>query len=710
MECSPLRRALAEPLESRMLLTATVSGTPTIVNADKVTGAQQDPTIVYNPTNPNDMYMVADNVGTSLLTSSSTNGGATWTSQVRFTGSDGFPPATIDPTAAYDSYGNLFVAYTRGDNGSTEVLYSYDNGQTFHVLTSLSGVQSDPLLATGPGSLWLAVQQNKQTGNPASVANSGAVVYAAKVTGLGRIGALKRVASLSTVNSVVESIAVGSAGQVVVAYQYATDIGPTVVYTRTDPDGLGPKPFGPANVQVISNVGTNTVITPVTAFGTVTGITAGASLAFDDSADAYTGRLYMAYVSAASPTSENTVIDLVYSDNDGATWSSPVQVNDDTSINSHFMPSIAVDPVTGSVAITWYDSRNDNGIPGAGGTDDVADDDVQVYGAVGSPTSSGVSLSPNFVIQPAYSNLSDDANPDETGSSVGYDANGFGLHNSLVFYDGHVVTAWSDNSNSTGDNADGDLSFFDIYAGSYTVATTNPPASSTLIGSFGSTALNYTEPDGTRATFHVSKGYGSLFVDSSGDLELRLSDTTSTSVLTITAYRGSRSVTLASVTDTGPLGSIVAKDVNLTGMFSVSGSVNHVTLGNLSGGTFAASGAIGTMRVASLTNAFVLSGATPGPQNVFGAGVAGNTFAAGSIKSLIVTGAITNSVVGAGVNPVDGVFGNGNDTIIGGTASRIGTLRASTADSASRFEAGAFGTVRLPQLIDPATDSRFLVD
>lgn len=704
MECSPSRRALAEPLESRMLLTATVSGTPTIVNADKVTGPQQDPTIVYNPTNPNQMYMVADNVGSSsLLTSTSSNGGATWTPQVQFTGSDGFPPASINPTAAYDSYGNLFVAYKRADTGSTEVLFSYDNGQTFHVLASLSGIQDDPILATGPGSLWLGVQQNKQTGNPASVANSGAVIYATKVTGLGRMGTLKRVASLTTVTSIIESIAVGPAGQVVVAYQYATDIGPSVVYTRTDPDGLGPKPFGPANTQAVSNVGTSTLIAP----NDVNGISAGASLAFDESPDAYTGRLYMAYATSASANSENTVIDLVYSDNDGTTWSSPTQVNDDTSSNSHFMPSLAVDPVTGSVAVTWYDSRNDNGILGSGGTDDVANDDVQVYGAVGSPATGGVNFSPNFVIQPAYSNVDDDALLDPT-TDIAEDPNGFGLHNGLAFDNGHAVTAWSDNSNSTSDNADGPLAFFDIYAGAFNVTTTNPPGG-TLVGTFSSAPLKYTEPDGTRATFHISKGYGSLFIDSNGDLELRLSDTTTASVLSITASGGGRRVALASVSDNGSLGSIVATNADITGMFSVSGSVNHVTLGNLNGGTFAASGAIGTMRVASLTNAFVLSGASPGPQNIFGAGVTGSSFAAGSIKSLVVTGAITNSVVGAGVDPVDGVFGNGNDTIIGGAASRINTLRAATADSASRFEAGAFGTVRLPELIDPTTDSRFQV-
>ena len=78
------------------------------------------------------------------------------------------------------------------------------------------------------------------------------------------------------------------------------------------------------------------------------------------------------------------------------------------------------------------------------------------------------------------------------------------------------------------------------------------------------------------------------------------------------------------------------------------------------------------------------------------------------LDSLTVRGAITNSVVGAGVNPVDGIFGNGNDQIEGGTSSIIKRLAAASADSASRFEAGAFGTVRLPAKVNPATDPRFV--
>lgn len=708
MECSSSPRALAEPLESRTLLSATVTGTPTIVNASKLPGSQATETIVYNPTNPNQMYMVAENTGasgtdTSLLTSTSTDGGKTWAPMLRFTGGDGFPPAALDPSAAYDSFGNLFVAYKRADTGSTEVVYSYDNGQTFHVLASLKGIQDMPVLTTGPGAVWLGLEQAKLTGNPASVATAGAVVYRAKVSGLGRISALNRVAKLTGVNSLVDSMATGPAGQVVAAYQYATALGPSVIYIAADPDGLGPQNFKTINTGITSNIGTSDLIPALQG----SGISANASLAFDDSADAYTGRLYLVYADASSPASVNSNIYLRYSDDNGLTWSSPAQVNDDSSPNSHFMPAVAVDPVTGAVAVTWYDSRNDNGVKGVGGTNQIANDDEQVYGAVGTPTRGGVSFSPNVRIQPAFSN----ANDIISNATSTIDANQFGTHNGLTFYNSRLSAAWADDSNSTGDNADGTLTFPDTYVATANVTVTNPP-SGTLVGSFGPGVgtLKYTLPDGTRATFRLSKGYGYLFADSSGNLKLRLSDTTTTSALTITAAGGSRRVALTDVSDSGPLGSISAHSVDLTGTFSIAGSVNRVSIGNISGGTFAASGAIGTMNVASLTNSKLLSGASPGADNVFsGAGDTDDSFAAGSIRRLVVFGAIANSVIGAGVNPVDGVFGNGNDTIIGGAASRISSLRAASADSTSHFEAGAFGTVRIPELVDPSTDARFFI-
>lgn len=699
---SSTRRALVEPMESRTLLSATVVGTPVITNVSRLLGSQQTETVTINPANPQQVYLVSNNNGMSLFTAASVDGGHTWTPKVQFTGADGFPAAENSATTAYDQYGNLFVVYRRSDIGATEVLYSYDDGATFHVLATLNGIQSLPIMATGNGTVWLGLQQSKLTGNPHSVQNSGAVAYVSKVTGLGRIGKLTRVSDVTGVNSMIEGMAVGPAGQVAVAYQFNTPAGPDVVYTRTDPDGYGGKPFSAPNVQVSTQVGNGEIIPAQQ----TAGITAGASVAFDSSSDGFTGRLYMAYTDALSPTSGDTNIFLVHSDDDGTTWSTPQKVNDDTSGNSHFMPQVAVDPVTGTVAVTWYDARNDNGIPGTGGTNNTANDDVQVYGAVGSPTTSGVSFSPNFVVQPAFSNangillLTGLPDPDQLG-----------LHNGLAFNNGQLIATWADNSNSTGNNADGALAQPDVYA-SVIPVTTTPAPSGTLIGAFGigNRPLNFTAADGTRVTFQLTSGHGYLFTDAAGNLKLRVSGTTTTSNLTITARGGAGSINLADVSVNGSLGSLNAPTVSVTGGFSVSGQVKRANLGSVNGGTFATGGAIGNMTVGSLTNARVLAGATPGGDLVFsGPSDADDSFQTATINSLIVRSAIVNSVIGAGVNPVNGVFGDGNDTIVGGTASRIGTLRAASADAASKFEAGAFGSVKLPDTIDPPSDPRFLI-
>jgi hypothetical protein len=690
-------------MESRTMMSANPVGTPTVVNVSKLTGPQTNETVSVNPADPSQVYLVANNNGSSVFTASSTDGGHTWVPKVQFTGGDGFPPAQNNPTATYDQFGNLFIAYRRGDTGSVEVLYSYDNGVTFHVLATLKGIQSLPVLSTGDGSVWLAVQQNKQTGNPTSVATSGAVIYGSKVTGLGRIAPLKRVDSLTGVISNAESVAVGPGGQVAVAYQFATQVGPTVVYTRSDPDGLGPRPFGPENFQVDTQVGTADLI-PAAA---TSGITGGASLAYDLSSDQYTGRLYLAYVSAPNPASAATAIFLRHSDDDGTTWSAPVQVNDDTSVNSHFMPQVAVDPVTGSVAVTWYDGRNDNGIPGQGGTNNTTNDDFQVYGAVGSPTANGVTFSPNFVIQPANSNINDVFTP------TGPDPNQFGVHNGLAFNNGQLIATWADNSNSTGDNGDGTLSQPDVYSAVVTVLTSPLPPATTLVGTFGpgKGPLTFAEADGTRVTFQLTSGHGYLFTDVNGVLDLRASGTTMSSVLSITARGGSGRVALSNVSITGSLGTINGASVDVTGDFAIEGQAKRIMLGNFNNGTLAVGGAIGTLIVASLTNASIISGATPGADGVFaGPNDTDDSFQVGSINSVVVNGAITGSFIGAGVNPVDGIFGNGNDIIVGGPSSRISVIRAGSADATSRFEAGSFGSVKLPDPLDPGTDSRFLVN
>jgi hypothetical protein len=75
------------------------------------------------------------------------------------------------------------------------------------------------------------------------------------------------------------------------------------------------------------------------------------------------GRLYIVYVDQpASPNLANPAEDiwLIFSDDNGDTWSPPFKVNNDPPENArtHFMPQIRRDPTSNKIAITWLDTRN----------------------------------------------------------------------------------------------------------------------------------------------------------------------------------------------------------------------------------------------------------------------------------------------------------------------------------------------------------------
>jgi hypothetical protein len=694
-----------EGLESRRMLSATAVGTPTIVNPTKVVGPQFNPTIAIDESNPSRLYMVSDNDLKSIFFARSTDGGATWTGQVMFNGSNPFPQAGGTPSIATDKYGNLFVAYPVFATNAVEVLMSYDGGVTFHIIKTIKTLNGVPKLATGNNSLWVALQQQPQTGATGNIKNGGAVAYSAEVFGLGRVKPLTA-EPITSVQALVDGVAVGPAGQASAVYTFTSDVGPQQIYVSTDPDGLGHKGFGPPNTQVTTQVGNVDLITGQS----TNGITSSPSIAYDLSADSFTGRLYMAYVDAPSPTSSGTVIELRFSDDNGGTWSAPIQVNDDASGNSHFAPHVAVDSVTGAVAVTWYDARNDNGIPPTGGTNAFSNDDFQVYGAVGTPSPTGVDFSSNFVVQPGFSNPNDVITA-AGGPFLAPPASlvQFGSQTGASFFNSQLFSAWADNSNSTNDNADGPLAQPDIYVGLSAIQVTGS-TTGTFLGSFGDAngKLTYTTAAGAKVVFQLHGGQG-FAVLNGANISIHLSGTTASSSLTISSTGGSARPTLGNCLINGPIGTINAPNVDLVGTFSVQGKASHVTLGNVSGGTFAATGAIGNMTVSSLASANILSGANPGADGVFaGPSDTDDAFAAGMIDSLTVHGAITASVVGAGVNPVDGVFGNGDDQIVGGASSMIKKLTAGSADSNSRFEAGAFGTVKLPGKVDPATDPRFV--
>jgi hypothetical protein len=160
--------------------------------------------------------------------------------------------------------------------------------------------------------------------------------------------------------------------------------------------------------------------------------------------------VYLVYTLEQKNESDNTDIYVRFSDDGGMTWSSGVRVNDDSTVNSQFLPKIALDPTSGKLAVVWYDARNDLGTGGPGDTDGIPNTDAQFWGSFS--TNGGASFGPNVQISAGTSNAPDSGNGIDYGDYTG-----------LAFYGGIARPAWADNSNSTGNNPDGALHQLDIY-------------------------------------------------------------------------------------------------------------------------------------------------------------------------------------------------------------------------------------------------------
>jgi hypothetical protein len=271
----------------------------------------------------------------------------------------------------------------------------------------------------------------------------------APVTGLAQVGAFIPGETIPGANSSGDygDTAIGPNGQVYVVYQTPTGgEGPANVFGALDPDGLGPKGFGPATLLQTTNVGGFDYIPAQS--GRSVDVEAG--LAWDRTGGAHNGRLYFIYVSEQPQESNDMDIQMRYSDDNGATFSTSVRVNDDKTTSSQFNPRVSLDPTTGLVAVAWYDCRNDKGDHGFGDTNGLPNDDAMVYATFS--RDGGNTFVPNHQISASPSNAADAASSTDYGDYSGF-----------TFYGGKLFFVAADNSNSTGNNPDGTLHAFDLY-------------------------------------------------------------------------------------------------------------------------------------------------------------------------------------------------------------------------------------------------------
>jgi len=415
---------------------AQVSG-GTDVNLSQKNGDDSECAIAKNPLNKLQLFVLCNTGGPGLFAARSTNGGVTWSypDPADKTIADGNagqgPAACCDPSLAWDTFGNLFITYI--DSGLTNIvtILSTDGGLTFTNLatfgpasvdqpTVVAADTSDP---TAPVAVWIVWNQGGQM-----------VARGAAVTGLGvaNVGPFVPLQNIpGTARCSFGDVAIAPSGAVVqVCESPSGGPGPANLLVNTKADGLGPNPFGPAVVASATNVGGFHFIPAQN----VRSIDAEAGLAFDNKGTSpHFGRLYLVYTD--EPAFPDTDIMLRFSDNNGATWSAPIRVNDDASGRSQFLPRIAVNTLSSNIGVCWHDARNS-----------ATNTAMQVFCSI----ATRLSATPTFM---ANVQISDGSS---TSNGLGIE---FGDYSGLAYFQGLMHPAWADTSNSTGDNPNGTANF-----------------------------------------------------------------------------------------------------------------------------------------------------------------------------------------------------------------------------------------------------------
>ncbi len=346
-----------------------------LIDISTSAGNETDPSIAINPVNPANMAVVAATDGTTpgIFLSVTSDTGATWTSKIIGVGGDDLAPAFGEASAAFDSYGNLFVAYLPDTYEGVAIAVSTDNGASFSALTNLANFDAtdQPRITAPPsgaaaGSVWVAYKDYTTPNTPL-------LVQGMLSTGLGYFGSFSNAQIVpGSANGGFADIAVGPLGQVMVAFQDNLSGLPNPnakppaniwisVETNAVANGIiSGKGFAAAKMVATDAIGGLTYI-PAASSGIGINAAPGLGWDFNVSGTNY-GKVYLIYT-AVGPN-KNLVVSLLSSSNSGTKWSGESYVNDDafTGFNDHFLPRLAVDPTTGIIACSWYDCRNDLGV------------------------------------------------------------------------------------------------------------------------------------------------------------------------------------------------------------------------------------------------------------------------------------------------------------------------------------------------------------
>lgn len=262
-----------------------------------------------------------------------------------------------DPVTAYDSLGNLY--YENMYNSpilGCKVIVSTNNGQTWSTaVTSIAGVDKNWIAAdqsAGPYSNYVYTTMSISGGHRVARSTN----LGATWTATGTFGSSLRLpgAMVAVGPNVSGGDVPGGAVYVVTPH---TSIFASIYTFRVSTDG-GATWTIKSNQGFSGYVGTN-----VNNRHSVQNMRTRPYpfISVDNSYGTYRGRLYLVYASN-SPAGNGNKPDIFcrYSDDQGATWSSAVTVNDDVNSQNHnqWHPSIWNDKQTGKLFVKWMDTRD----------------------------------------------------------------------------------------------------------------------------------------------------------------------------------------------------------------------------------------------------------------------------------------------------------------------------------------------------------------
>lgn len=327
---------------------------------------QSEISVAIHPTNPNLMLVGAnatDNPVTQVFgtgTYWSTNGGTTWTGNDLGPGGVG---NSGDPAAVIGSDGRFMMGYI-SSSGGMGVSYSTNQGATWtHRTTSAAGgLDKNHLMVDNVvGSAFNGIYYNTWV-NLGSGANVNDIEFSRSTDGGFSWSAVQNISNGVNAGSHNQGCnnQVGPNGEVYVCW---------AIY-----DGF------PADETAIGfNKSTNGGVSWVGEARKITGIrghrntslpnttirrNSFPSMAVDVSNGPNRGAIYIVWTNVGVPginTGTDASIWMSKSTNGGTTFSTPTKVNNDAGSNSQFFPWISCDPVTGQLAVIFYDRRDDPG-------------------------------------------------------------------------------------------------------------------------------------------------------------------------------------------------------------------------------------------------------------------------------------------------------------------------------------------------------------